>query len=229
MLTNMTYTRAAHWSIERQQLQNISTSLAPSISNPSHFSAHFCSCRFWHPNHQLASISQSDTTSGISSQKVLPRPGRWIGMKHLPELERWKASEETGKECIGAKRSTYKAIPFKFNPLLSYQWKINQYIILFTTHRVVVYGGLVEGIVSPEPFAMELIAGFSKGIGICSPRSTWPTASLCGIWCWGTDSKRPVDDCFDTTLDPTSPYIFTTQPVLFGQKSDWMLPQPQEV
>ena len=51
--------------------------------------------------------------------------------------------------------------------LLSYQWKINQYIILFTTHRVVAYGGPVEGIVSPEPFAMELIAGFSKGIGIC--------------------------------------------------------------
>ena len=54
------------------------------------------------------------------------------------------------------------------------------------------YGGPVEGIIPPEPFAMELIAGFSKGIGICSPRLTWPTASLCGIWCWGTGSKRPV-------------------------------------
>ena len=30
------------------------------------------------------------------------------------------------------------------------------------------------------------------GIGICSPRLTWPTASLCGIWCWGTGSKRPA-------------------------------------
>jgi len=94
--------------------------------------------------------------------------------------------------------------------LLSYQWKINQYIILFTTcatHRVVAYGGPVEGIIPPEPFAMGFIAGFSKGIGICSHRLTWSTASLCGIWCWGTGSKRPIDDdCFDTILDPISSY-----------------------
>ena len=102
-------------SMEATPVQNISTLLAPSISNPSHFSAHLCSCIFWRPDHQFASISQSDTTSGISSHKVLPRPGRWIWMERLPGLERWKASEETGKECIGAKRSTYKAIPFKFN------------------------------------------------------------------------------------------------------------------
>jgi len=80
-------------------VQNISTSLAPSISNPSNFSAHFCSCKFWRPDHQFASISQSDTTSGISSHKVLPRPGRWIWMKRLPGLERWKASKETDKNA----------------------------------------------------------------------------------------------------------------------------------
>jgi len=52
-------------------------------------------------------------TSGISSHKVLPRPGRQIWME--PGLERWKASEESGKECIGAKRSTNRAMPFKFS------------------------------------------------------------------------------------------------------------------
>jgi len=32
-----------------------------------------------------------------------------------PRLEQWKASEKSGKECIGAKRSTNRAMPFKFS------------------------------------------------------------------------------------------------------------------
>ena len=68
-------------------VQNIFTSLVLSILNPSHFSAHLCSCIFWCLDHQFVSISQSDMTLDILSQKVLLRPGRWIWIKHLPELE----------------------------------------------------------------------------------------------------------------------------------------------
>ena len=114
MLTNMTYTRAAHW-------EHGSDSSAKYLHITCTF--YFESIPFLCPFVQLYILTSRSSICfhqsiwhDIRYFKSQGSSEAWsMDMDGASTRAWWKASEETGKECIGAKRSTYKAILFKFN------------------------------------------------------------------------------------------------------------------